>query len=109
MFILTDACVVSPQVICREILALYRRPKKFLEDLEKEVMTLREKLALVSVCQLIHVTTLKLLLPLVLCVGSVLQKKQVEIKEVNVKKAGSVVSSNTGKLLLHVHVEQAPL
>ena len=43
----------------------------------------------------------------VLCVGSVLQKKQVEIKEVNVKKAGSVVSSNTGKLLLRV--EQAPL
>ena len=28
-----------------------------------------------------------------------LQKKQVEIKEVNVKKTSSVVSSNTGELL----------
>ena len=58
MFILTHTCVIFLQVICREILALYRRPKKFLEDLEKEVLTLREKLALVSVCPLIRVTTL---------------------------------------------------
>ena len=84
------------------MLALYRCPKKFLEDLEKEVLTLREKLALVSVCQLICVTTLDgcVMTLIVLCV--VLQKKQVEIKEVNVKKTGTVVSSNTGKLLLHV-------
>ena len=68
MFILTHTCVIFLQVICREILALYRRPKKFLEDLEKEVLTLREKLALVSVCPLIRVTTLKLLLPLDGCV-----------------------------------------
>lgn len=47
------------QIICRDVLALYRRPKKFLEDLEKEVLALREKLALVSVNELIHVATLE--------------------------------------------------
>ena len=40
-----------------------------------------------------------MLMLVALCVGLVLQKKQVEIKEVNVKKTGSVVSSNTGELL----------
>lgn len=40
---------------------------------------------------------LRLMLPTDGCLA--LQKKQVEIKEVNVKKTGSIVSSNTGELL----------
>ena len=43
---------------------------------------------------------LRLMLPTDGCLA--LQKKQVEIKEVNVKKTSSVVSSNTGELFLHV-------
>ena len=39
---------------------------------------------------------LRLMLPTDGCLA--LQKKQVEIKEVNVKKTGSIVSSNTGEL-----------
>lgn len=61
MFLVTHTLVLLSllQIICRDVLALYRRPKKFLEDLEKEVLALREKLALVSVNELIHVATLE--------------------------------------------------
>lgn len=47
------------QAISLEVLSLYSRPRKFLDGLEKEVSVLRERLA----------------------------KKQVDIKEITVKKA----------------------
>lgn len=51
----------TPQAISLELLALYSRPVKMLDTLEKEVSALREKLA-----------------------------KKVEIKEINLKKIASI-------------------